>query len=900
MQLRQVLLLGAFQLFCTTNFGQVAIATFPKDNQLYPRNLSTNEAIVHIGGAAMIGATDSLIFTVKRSDGQTFVVAVPGEELPVGLFDQYFAISAELKSYEFKLELKDVAGLTIVATASHVVAGDVFVVQGQSNAQAVYNNEDGNVWQNNFVRCFGNSDPANYLNDQWYIAEANGYFTPGSVGQWPLRMGYLLQETFGVPVAIINGADPGKPIEYFQRNDLDPTDASTNYGRLLQRLTNASIKDNIRGILYYQGESDGDRADIHKTLFEALYQDWVQDYPGVEAYYVVQVREGCGSPSLQLRENQRRFEEYLPNVKCMTANGIAGHDGCHYTLTGYEQIGTKMFKQVAHDLYAWLLTEQLNIRILEASYTKDDNSEVTITTDASYLQMSPGAELDFRISGGAATVTSFELNGNQIILDFDGPVYDDQLGISYAGHSGDAGGWILNSDGFGLYTYYNIPIQNFTSIQNFDIPGIMSGPGNCLGFDGSDDRIYLGSVLGNSYTKEAWIYWNGGGTANNVISGAANTAFWVPTVGNDNYLAGGHNGAWGQVLDTEPMKAYTWTHVAITYDATSQELKLYKNGNLVSSAQGVAAHNDPELYIGAYAGGFTFGGKIDEVRIWNYSRSIEEIRANMCQKLKGDESGLQSYFRLDQLTGVEAENAAMGSSGMLQGFQDLTWQRSAAPIGTKSRYAYTNVTELGLSLVDGDSLLLSVSEVPEFVHLYFTEETPNVLTPPNEYVLVDNHRYFGIFYPNQSIDTFSLTYFYQGNPFSTVNEPGLALLGRKSNAQPFWNESSGYELNTGQNQITTSENRYGEFILALKPIVSAADENLQTKLQIFPNPSNGLVFFKNQQITYIKVFDAHGILRMEQLGNVEQMDMQHLPNGMYLLQLTGDFGTINRKILLAR
>ncbi|MEZ4893046.1 MAG: hypothetical protein R2778_08515 [Saprospiraceae bacterium] len=38
---------------------------------------------------------------------------------------------------------------------------------------------------------------------------------------------------------------------------------------------------------------------------------------------------------------------------------------------------------------------------------------------------------------------------------------------------------------------------------------------------------------------------------------------------NDNYLAGGHNGAWGQVPDTEPMKAIPG-HVAITYDATSQ------------------------------------------------------------------------------------------------------------------------------------------------------------------------------------------------------------------------------------------------------------------------------------------------------------------------------------------
>ncbi|MEZ4893045.1 MAG: hypothetical protein R2778_08510 [Saprospiraceae bacterium] len=81
----------------------------------------------------------------------------------------------------------------------------------------------------------------------------------------------------------------------------------------------------------------------------------------------------------------------------------------------------------------------------------------------------------------------------------------------------------------------------------------------------------------------------------------------------------------------------------------------------------------------------------------------------MCQKLKGDESGLQSYFRLDQLTGVEAENAAMGSSGVLQGFRILPGSGLQHPLEQAGTYA--NVTELGLSLVDGDGLLLSVSEV---------------------------------------------------------------------------------------------------------------------------------------------------------------------------------------------
>jgi len=250
-------------------------------------------------------------------------------------------------------------------------AGNVFSIGGRSKYKAFAYNGDANVWQNNFVRCFGTSNPAVFDDQNWYIAEGNGYFSPGAIGQWALRMGYLLQENLHIPVAIINGADPGKPIEFFQRNDAQHNDSTTNYGRLLQRLINAGLADQVRGLMYYQGESDGTRADIHKTLFEALHADWEEDLPNIGAYYIVQVREGCGAPSLQLREYQRAFEDYLHNAKAVTANGINGHDGCHYNLLGYKTLGEKIYKQVSADLFNTPTGEQTNIRAL--SVLKDTN-----------------------------------------------------------------------------------------------------------------------------------------------------------------------------------------------------------------------------------------------------------------------------------------------------------------------------------------------------------------------------------------------------------------------------------------------------------------------------------------------------------------------------------------------
>ena len=43
-----------------------------------------------------------------------------------------------------------------------------------------------------------------------------------------------------------------------------------------------------------------------------------------------------------------------------------------------------------------------------------------------------------------------------------------------------------------------------------------------------------------------------------------------------------------------------------------------------------------------------FSGKIDEVRIWNTSRTRDEILSNMYTILNGNESGLVAYYRFDQ------------------------------------------------------------------------------------------------------------------------------------------------------------------------------------------------------------------------------------------------------------
>ena len=154
-------------------------------------------------------------------------------------------------------------------------------------------------------------------------------------------------------------------------------------------------------------------------------------------------------------------------------------------------------------------------------------------------------------------------------------------------------------------------------------------------FDGVNDYIRLsGNVIasGGSYTKIAWIKRGSGNFANNIISGhdMSSTAFWCSNASGAPWnfnLAAGHSGSWGQVIDSVPIEEGVWYFVAVTYDAPSTTLKLYKNGQLVSANYAVAAPGTSTYnYIGSFGGGNLFNGTIDEPRIYNRALSSSEIQ----------------------------------------------------------------------------------------------------------------------------------------------------------------------------------------------------------------------------------------------------------------------------------
>jgi hypothetical protein len=477
-----------------TTFVQPPAVTFtqiPVDSQLYARDRVTNLAEVAIVGAIESGAFDQIILRTYRDDVVFGAEIVRPLEYVDGqaACDFRFDINAELSEYDFELRVASGATFAELTNVENVVAGDIFVIQGQSNADAQQYVGSASANEGPFLRTFGinSSAPATtQANIAWQEARGDGSNgRVAGVGQWAIGLGRQLIDEYQVPIAIFNGAHGGRPIDFFQRNDGNPLDLNTNYGRLLYRAQMANVADSVRGILWYQGESDNGAGQIHEDGFVELYNDWHADFPEVEKIYVHQLRVGCGvtAADVDLRDRQRRLPDRFEDIVTVSTTGIDAHDGCHYGYAnGYEEIGNRAFNLVGRDLYnepAAANIESPNVDLAYFSSPSYDEITLVMRNSTDTLLFDNGAESDFRIDGVNVTVTAGQTLGNTVVLTLSGDARD-ATGIAYMGHVG-AGSWVTNAAGVGMLTFFESDIHDGSStfsVASVELNSTMVDPPN--------------------------------------------------------------------------------------------------------------------------------------------------------------------------------------------------------------------------------------------------------------------------------------------------------------------------------------------------------------------------------------------------------------------------------------
>ena len=507
--------------------GQSAIITLesaPSDHYFITRDLGTNLGQFNVDGLLHDSEVDRLVLRVRSPQGAVQVRTLTVADIPAAARKNGavpFSLSVEapagLTPYNLELAAEGPDGETVLYTASNLTVGDAYIVYGQSNAESRLYSGSANANRNNNILTFGNAStlPANMVNDLTsYVAEGDDWTKKGFIGQWPIKMARMLLDAYGVPMMIINGSVGGQQILYFQRNDNDRTDLNTAYGRMLYRAQKAGVAGSARAILWYQGEADGTGeantpTGVYQSRFAALYSDLRQDYPGVQKIYVFQVREGCGQPSVQLRDTQRRFEDNFEDVQVISSTGLNGHDGCHFSYArGYEDLGQIAFRIVARDFYGSQDAQGIDPpNIDQALFTNPLRSEITLRfrdpDDA--MLWEAGSEFYFRLEGSQVKVTGGRAGGPTVVMQLSGDG-SGATGISYLGHSG-SGSWVANTRGVGMLTFYNVPIS-----QDLDNDGAIDNEDNCPTVPNPDQSDIDSDGQGDACDNEA----DGDGVLNSV------------------------------------------------------------------------------------------------------------------------------------------------------------------------------------------------------------------------------------------------------------------------------------------------------------------------------------------------------------------------------------------------
>lgn len=346
------------------------------------------------------------------------------------------------------------------------------------------------------------------------------------------------------------------------------------------------------------------------------------------------------------------------------------------------------------------------------------------------------------------------------------------------------------------------------------------GSGNGLKFDGITNYI---SVLHNQslnfgtgdFSMEAWVKRDKSGvrmdviSKNQITSNASLDSYYQMVIeNNDKVFVYTSNGGTNETtVGTTTIPVNQWMHLIATRSGTS--MKIYVNG--VLDGTGTSTHNvnsTDNLHFGTTFSSSSvpnsiYSGSLDEIKLWNKALSQTEIQNQMCKKLTGFETGLVSYFRLDENTGTITENKAKGSTvdGSIVGSPN--WTYSGAPIGDVSKPEYTT----GISSVSfTDTVKLTIDNFTlaanQGIQVYKVNEAPSQTGLGTSLNGLHLKSYFGVF--PIGITDYKVTYDYTStNINNQPQESSLTFANRADNSIATWNKIANTTLDMVNNAVAT-------------------------------------------------------------------------------------------------
>jgi hypothetical protein len=252
--------------------------------------------------------------------------------------------------------------------------------------------------------------------------------------------------------------------------------------------------------------------------------------------------------------------------------------------------------------------------------------------------------------------------------------------------------------------------------------------GNALHFDGSNDNVTTSvptlftNTNTSNFTIEAWVYPQGNTLSRVLYSqhNASNLVTFTLSANRQVYLFVVANGNTYGKLTYSSLPVNQWTHVALTWTASSRTTKIYFNGvdqNGTTSVGTTSTGSNGVMTLGSRSdagGGQFFTGSLDELRIWNYVRNNCEILSNKNTSLAGTENGLVSLYKFNEGSAGENNSSAItlvnsvasAANGTLVNFaldgSSSNWITSGASINQQGAQTGLTVNQ-SVSICSGES-----------------------------------------------------------------------------------------------------------------------------------------------------------------------------------------------------
>ncbi len=418
----------------------------PVDGQFYGRN-AKNEGTLFCNGVLdapasrltfKLFADDKLVKTLKQKPGK----------------DNRYAFEWPLKPgliiYRVELLAKSGESETLIHKAGNLVCGDAYIIEGQSNALATDTKEESPRTTSKWIRSYGYPEDVEKLgtnlwcNPVWKFERGQAgresrVKNKAQLGWWGMELAKTLHKRHEVPICIINGAHGGTRIDQHQRDDANPTNTATIYGKLLWRVQQARLTHDIRAILWHQGESNqgaagpdsGYDSEFYEQYFVDMSAGWKSDFPNFQHYYIYQIwPNACsmgGGRGDKMRDVLRKLPHLYSNMDIMTTHGITPPGGCHFPLEGWSFFASMIQPLIDRDIYGIKPRSILTPPDLRKATLNDLSTDVISLEFDQPIVWKDELISEFYLDGQSDVVASGQANGRVLTLKLKEPTAAKQI-----------------------------------------------------------------------------------------------------------------------------------------------------------------------------------------------------------------------------------------------------------------------------------------------------------------------------------------------------------------------------------------------------------------------------------------------------------------------------------------